>query len=150
MRAGRRAAAGDKFLAIPPAIAYNGRREGAGFAAQRNGDSMDAKEIIEYIRSAQKKTPVKVYLKEKKEIPFENCRVFGVGDKIVFGDWADIERALKAHEADVADWVVESDCRNSAIPLLDTKDINARIEPGAIIREQVEIGPGAESNCKRV
>ena len=32
------------------------------------------------------------------------------------------------------DMVVENDCRNSAIPLLDMKEINARIEPGAIIR----------------
>jgi len=39
--------------------------------------------------------------------------------------------------------VVENDCRNSAIPLLDMKDIPARIEPGAIIREQVTIGSNA-------
>ena len=37
----------------------------------------------------------------------------------------------------------ESSCRNSAVPLLDTKGLNARVEPGAIIREQVEIGEGA-------
>ena len=39
--------------------------------------------------------------------------------------------------------MIESSCRNSAVPLLDTKGLNARIEPGAIIREQVEIGEGA-------
>ena len=39
--------------------------------------------------------------------------------------------------------VIENDCRNSAIPLLDKKNINARIEPGAIIRDQVEIGDNA-------
>ena len=39
--------------------------------------------------------------------------------------------------------MVENDCRNSAIPLLDTKQLNARIEPGAIIREKVEIGNNA-------
>ena len=39
--------------------------------------------------------------------------------------------------------VIENDCRNSAIPLLDMKDINARIEPGAVIREKVEIGDNA-------
>ena len=38
---------------------------------------------------------------------------------------------------------VENDCRNSAIPMLDLKDINARIEPGAIIREKVQIGNNA-------
>ena len=39
--------------------------------------------------------------------------------------------------------VIENDCRNSAIPLLDLKEQKARIEPGAIIREQVEIGENA-------
>ena len=39
--------------------------------------------------------------------------------------------------------VVENDSRNSAIPLLDKRTVNARIEPGAILREQVEIGDNA-------
>jgi 2,3,4,5-tetrahydropyridine-2-carboxylate N-succinyltransferase/tetrahydrodipicolinate N-acetyltransferase len=39
--------------------------------------------------------------------------------------------------------VDECDRRNSAIPLLDLRYVNARIEPGAILREQVEIGDGA-------
>ena len=38
---------------------------------------------------------------------------------------------------------IENNCRNSAIPMLDMKDVPARIEPGAIIREQVEIGKNA-------
>lgn len=38
---------------------------------------------------------------------------------------------------------MENDCRNSAVPLLDKKYINARIEPGACIRDQVEIGDNA-------
>ena len=39
--------------------------------------------------------------------------------------------------------MIENDRRNSGIPMLDIKDITARIEPGAIIREQVEIGKNA-------
>ena len=39
--------------------------------------------------------------------------------------------------------MVEADRRNSAVPLLDLKGVNARIEPGAIIRDRVEIGDGA-------
>jgi 2,3,4,5-tetrahydropyridine-2-carboxylate N-succinyltransferase/tetrahydrodipicolinate N-acetyltransferase len=104
---------------------------------------MEATEIIQFIRDAKKKTPVRVFLKEKNEIRFENCRVFGVGDKIVFGDWSDVRRALEAQSTDIEDVVIENDCRNSAIPLLDMKDIKARIEPGAVIREQVTIGEGA-------
>lgn len=50
---------------------------------------------------------------------------------------------LEANAGKIADYVVENDCRNSAVPLLDLKGVNARIEPGAIIRDKVEIGDGA-------
>ena len=106
---------------------------------------MNAAELIEYIRTAEKKTPVKVYLWERSPTSFPNARVFPAGDgtKIVFGDWRDISPAIEAQQDAIADIVIESSCRNSAVPLLDTKDLRARIEPGAIIREQVEIGEGA-------
>ncbi len=104
---------------------------------------MNANEIIQYISSSVKKTPVKVYIKEKKQLPFENCQIFGNGDRIVFGEWSDIKPVIEQYADDIEDIVVESDRRNSAIPLLDTKNLNARIEPGAIIREHVEIGEHA-------
>ena len=94
---------------------------------------MNAQEIIEYIRTSEKKTPVE----------FPGCHVFpaGEGCKIVFGDWKDVAPVLRANE--FAHLEIENNCRNSAIPMLDLKDIPARIEPGAIIREQVEIGRNA-------
>ena len=104
---------------------------------------MEAREIIQYIKEAKKKTPVKIYLKERNPIPLAPCQSFGCGDRIVFGDWEDLKGTLAVHAADIEDMVIENDCRNSAIPLLDLKGINARIEPGAIIREQVEIGERA-------
>lgn len=104
---------------------------------------MEAREIIQYIKDAKKKTPVKVYLKERKPIDFPRCQVFGYVDKIIFGDWEVIKPILDANRDKIEDIVIENDCRNSAIPMLDTKNINARIEPGAIIREQVEIGDHA-------
>ena len=104
---------------------------------------MDANEIIEAIRSAKKKTPVRAYVRAAEPVAFPNCRVFGAGDRIVFGDWEDVKAALEAAGDAVLDCVVENDCRNSALPLLDLKEINARIEPGAVIRERVEIGDGA-------
>ena len=104
---------------------------------------MDAYQIIEYIRTSEKKTPVKVYVWEKTPVDFPNCHVFPAapGCKLVFGDWKDVAPVLKAHKFDHLE--IENDCRNSAIPLLDLKDIPARIEPGAYIREQVEIGKNA-------
>ena len=105
---------------------------------------MDAQEIIERIRTAEKKTPVRVFVKEKAPVDFPNATVFPCGEsKIVFGDWKEIAPVLEARAGDLEQVVIENDCRNSAIPLLDMKDINARIEPGAVIREKVEIGDNA-------
>lgn len=104
---------------------------------------MDANEIIEAIRSAKKKTPVTAYIKASRPLHFENCHVFTGADMIVKGDWADIEPVLERNRDAIEDAVIESDRRNSALPLLDTKAINARIEPGAIIRDRVEIGDRA-------
>ncbi len=105
---------------------------------------MNAQEIIQYIAAAEKKTPVKLYVKETAPVDYgPEARVFGVGDKIVFGDWRMLGPVLEQNRDRIADVVIENDCRNSAIPLLDLKGIPARIEPGAILREQVEIGKNA-------
>lgn len=105
---------------------------------------MNAQEIIAYIAAAEKKTPVKVYVNETAPIDYGEATVFGEGhSKVVFGDWRQLGPILTANAGSIADLVVENDRRNSAIPLLDMKGINARIEPGAIIREQVEIGDSA-------
>ena len=104
---------------------------------------MNAQEIINYIANAEKKTPVRVFVKEKSPIDYGSAKVFGAGDKVVFGDWKELGPILEANKDRIEDIVIENDCRNSAIPMLDRKSINARIEPGAIIREQVEIGDRA-------
>ena len=60
---------------------------------------MNAQEIIERIRTAEKKTPVKVYLTEKAPIDFPNATVFPCGEtKLVFGDWKDIQPVLDANK----------------------------------------------------
>jgi 2,3,4,5-tetrahydropyridine-2,6-dicarboxylate N-acetyltransferase len=107
---------------------------------------MDANEIISFIANSKKATPVKVYLKgELNDIDFgKDSKVFINGSTgVVFGDWADINPAIESNQAKIEDYVVENDRRNSAIPLLNTKNIKARIEPGAFIRDQVEIGDNA-------
>ena len=104
---------------------------------------MNAQEIIQFIASAEKKTPVKLYVKETAPVDFGTAKVFGAGDKIVFGDWAELKPILEANADKIADVVIENDRRNSAVPLLDMKEIPARIEPGALIREHVTIGKNA-------
>lgn len=104
---------------------------------------MDANQIIEFIQKSEKKTPVKVHIKGDTDgIDFgKGVQTFingGVG--VLFGDWNVLKPVLEANRDKIEDYAVENDRRNSAIPLLDLKDIQARIEPGAIIRDQVEIG----------
>ena len=104
---------------------------------------MDAQEIIRYIAESPKKTPVKIFVKEKEPIDYGDAKVFGAGDRIVFGDWNELQPILEANREKIEDLVIENDRRNSGVPLLDLKNIHARIEPGAIIREKVEIGDNA-------
>ncbi|GIN61349.1 2,3,4,5-tetrahydropyridine-2,6-dicarboxylate N-acetyltransferase [Robertmurraya siralis] len=107
---------------------------------------MDANEIISFIANSKKSTPVKVYIKgEISGIDFgPSSKTFISGNTgTIFGEWSEIGPAIEANQAKIEDYVVENDRRNSAIPLLDMKGIKARIEPGAIIRDQVEIGENA-------
>ena len=106
---------------------------------------MNAQEIIEYIRTSPKKTPVRVWLQTSQPVAFPAAQQFsgGNGFSVVFGDWEDIRPVLEENREKILSQQVENDARNSAIPLLDKKDIHARIEPGAIIREQVQIGDNA-------
>ena len=106
---------------------------------------MNAQEIIEYIRTSEKKTPVKVYVWETAPVEFPGCQVFlaAPGHKVVFGDWKVVAPILEANKDAITHVEIENNCRNSAIPMLDMKDIPARIEPGAIIRERVTIEKNA-------
>lgn len=105
---------------------------------------MNAQEIIDYIANSEKKTPVKVYVNTTGDVDFGSAKVFGSGGSFtVFGDWAELAPILEANAEKITDCVVENDRRNSGVPLLDLKNIRARIEPGAIIREKVNIGEGA-------
>ena len=106
---------------------------------------LDAYEIASYIKHAKKQTPIKMYLKGHLEnIDFLSCKTFGDHSyKIVFGESHEISTILTNHKDLIIDYVIENDRRNSAIPLLDLTNIQARVEPGAIIREHVTIGKDA-------
>lgn len=111
------------------------------------GEKLNAQQIIEFISKAKKVTPVKVYVKGENVVSLnygESAQVFGEGNSaVVFGEWSEIDATLKQHADQITDYVIESDRRNSGVPLLDTRYLNARIEPGAIIRDQVTIGEQA-------
>ncbi|MCJ0931366.1 2,3,4,5-tetrahydropyridine-2,6-dicarboxylate N-acetyltransferase [Virgibacillus halodenitrificans] len=107
---------------------------------------MDANEIISFISNSKKSTPVKVHIKGENvgAIDFgQNVQAFVESKSgVLFGEWKEIAAILDENKENISDFVVENDRRNSAIPLLDLRGINARIEPGAVIRDQVEIGDG--------
>ncbi|RHW50872.1 2,3,4,5-tetrahydropyridine-2,6-dicarboxylate N-acetyltransferase [Lactobacillus bombicola] len=109
-------------------------------------DNMSASEIIDFIAQAPKQTAVKIYLKgelDKLTWP-DKVKTFIEGHMgVVFGDWQEIAPFLRDNANLITDYQVENVSRNSAIPLLDLKNISARIEPGALIREQVSIGDNA-------
>ena len=112
---------------------------------------MDSYEIINYIASSKKKTPAKIYLQGKldkinfSEGSFRKSLEFFGGNKsgILFCELEAFEKFYKANKDSIKKYRIELDRRNSAIPLADLTKYNARIEPGAIIRDLVAIG----DNC---
>ncbi|MBC2578291.1 2,3,4,5-tetrahydropyridine-2,6-dicarboxylate N-acetyltransferase [Peptostreptococcus russellii] len=110
-------------------------------------DFLTSQEIIDYIATSKKVTPVKVYIKGENlsEITFpEGVKDFGYNtSKVLFTDLNTWKLILEENNDKIIDYVVENDRRNSAIPLLDLSSVNARIEPGALIREHAVIKDNA-------
>lgn len=103
-------------------------------------------EIIQYISESQKSTPLKIYINtELKRDAFpESFKVFGShGSFTLFTDLKDWAPFYADHEEAFSDVVIEQDRRHSAIPLLDTSQVDARIEPGSYIRAHATIGKHA-------
>lgn len=107
---------------------------------------MDSYEIINRIANSKKQTPIKAYLSGdliNLKIPDE-CEL--IGDEkfgVFFGELENFNKFIQDNADSIKSSRIEIDRRNSAIPLADLTKYNARIEPGAIIRDMVEIG----DNC---
>jgi tetrahydrodipicolinate N-acetyltransferase len=106
---------------------------------------MDYQEIRDIIAHARKRTPVQVYVRHDGELPVQESdelKVFptGGGTTILIGEWEAARRVLEDGRELIRYHHLENDRRNSAVPLLDLRPVNARIEPGAFIRDGVEIG----------
>ncbi len=106
---------------------------------------MDSYEIINYIANSVKKTPAKIYLQgELSNIDFKELEFFGNEKSgILFIEYNEFQNFYDANKLFINKHRVEIDRRNSAIPLADLSKYKARIEPGAVIRDLVEIG----DNC---
>lgn len=109
-------------------------------------EKFTAEELINYISEAEKETPLKIYINgDFSDVTFDaSFKVFGTNEsKTIFVDSKDWQAFYPSIEDKVTDIVVEQDRRNSAIPLMDLTNTNARIEPGAFIREHAVIEDGA-------
>ncbi len=106
---------------------------------------MDYQEIRDLIANARKRTPVTCHVRHEGELDVgqaDDLLVFptGTGTTILIGEHDAVQRVLAGAGERVKYCHVANDRRNSAIPMLDLTQVNARIEPGAVIREKVEIG----------
>ena len=106
--------------------------------------SMDYQTIRDLIANARKKTPVRVWLRHDGPLDVEgddDLLVFpaGEGSTLLVGDWERAQQVLERHASSIRYHHVENDRRNSALPMLDLKGVNARIEPGSVIREGATI-----------
>jgi len=106
---------------------------------------MDYQEIARLISTAPKQTPVKVFI--KGQIPEELAKFYNsikifrcVDSVIIIGNYAEVRKILLRYKKSIDYIHLENDRRNSALPLLDLTKVNARIEPGAFIRDKVKIG----------
>lgn len=105
----------------------------------------DPYEIARFIKESKKATPVTAYVDgDLSSCAFGNIEVYGQnGFYILFGDGKEVSELIINNKSKINKFRFEQDRRNSAIPLLNMLDIDARIEPGAIIRDKVTIGKNA-------
>lgn len=108
-------------------------------------NSINPYEIARFIKNAKKTTPVKVYVNgDLKNSNFDNIKVYGNNEfYILFGEYTVIEEFLAKNSFNINHYDLEFDRRNSAVKTLNYLNINARIEPGSIIRDKVSIGDHA-------
>lgn len=110
-----------------------------------NYDLSDPFEIAKFIKESKKSTPIKVYINGNLEhVDLNSVEWYGAnGFYILMGECTIISTIILDNKHLIKNFRIESDRRNSAVPMLDYLEIDARIEPGAIIRDLVEIGKNA-------
>ena len=97
---------------------------------------MEAQEIIRYIQTASKKTPVKVYLNVTEPIKFKDSKVFGEGNSfVVFGDYESIAPVLEDEAEKIIEIEIETAARYSAVPLLDIKKKSMPVSNQVLLSE---------------
>ncbi|MFD1464921.1 2,3,4,5-tetrahydropyridine-2,6-dicarboxylate N-acetyltransferase [Lapidilactobacillus mulanensis] len=104
-------------------------------------------QIIEYIANAPKTTPMHVVfageIDQLTPTPDSVESFLETKTGQLFGDAGVIQPWLQENKSVITQIHCEIQGRNTGVPLLNIQNINARIEPGAIIREHVTIDDNA-------
>ncbi|MBW6410034.1 2,3,4,5-tetrahydropyridine-2,6-dicarboxylate N-acetyltransferase [Clostridium weizhouense] len=105
----------------------------------------DPYEIARFIKESKKSTPVKVYVNgDLSNASMDNIEWYGANSfYILIGESDAITKIILDNKHLIKHFRIENDRRNSAIPMLDLLEVEARIEPGAVIRDKVTIGKNA-------
>ncbi|MBD7913691.1 2,3,4,5-tetrahydropyridine-2,6-dicarboxylate N-acetyltransferase [Clostridium sp. Sa3CUN1] len=108
-------------------------------------DLTDPYEIAKFIKNTKKTTPVKAYINgDLSSTDIKDLEFYGNNDfYIIFGEYHLIKEFINKNISLINNYRIENDRKNSAIPMLNLLNINARIEPGAIIRDKVKIDKNA-------
>lgn len=105
---------------------------------------MSENEWIAKIVNAPKKTLVRAYISGKKLPKCASVACYGNKKfRLLIGELRDIRHYIHQNQKKISHCNIEMTARNSAVPLKDLEHVNARIEPGAIIREHVQIADQA-------
>jgi tetrahydrodipicolinate N-acetyltransferase len=108
---------------------------------------MDYRQIADLIAKSKKITPSTVYVRGRfAEDDFLDAgfQAFGEGRFwVLIGDYAAVKAWLKKKRGRVVGVHAEITARYSALPLLDLREVDARVEPGAVIRDGARIGRNA-------
>ncbi len=108
-------------------------------------DLTDPYQIAKYIKAVSKTTPIKAYVKGNLTTEdLEGLEYYGNPEScVIFAEKDALQEFLVKCKDKINSSRLEYDRRNSAIPMLDLTQVNARIEPGCYIREGAHIG----NNC---
>ncbi len=101
--------------------------------------------LMDYIKSKNPSTPIKAYLKgdiDVKNDISEDIDYLELKDGVIlFGDYSDVAEVIQ--KKDIKFVKIECERTNSKLETVGYENINARIEPGAEIREGATIGENA-------
>ena len=105
----------------------------------------DPYELARFIKQSKKSTPVQVYVNgDLSKVNLEQTEWYGFNNfYILFGESNIITNIILDNKDIIKHFRIENDRRNSAVPMLNLLEQDARIEPGAIIRSKVKIGRNA-------